>query len=525
MISELTMARIYLSSTYGDLATYRESVYKVLRQLRHDVIAMEDYVATDSRPLDKCLADVAGCDVYIGVFAWRYGYVPDKDNPERKSITELEYRQACEKNIPRLIFLLDEKVTWPRGSKDAETGENEGGRLIAELRRELSEERLISFFKTEDQLAGQVSVAINNLNSQRFESAIPNPAAQRRNSGAAPPIPEYIVGRDADLAELKRRLGVGAHLKPSGQAHAVTAVRGWPGVGKTTLATALAHQPDVNAAFPDGILWTSLGQSPSILHKLCAWGAALGVSDLRFAPSVEEASARLRAILRDKRVLIIVDDVWDAGDFEPFRVGGALCSLLITTRLQSVARRVPEENIYPLGLLSKEDALNLLKIWAPSIVAESPTDAVELVETLEFLPLSICVAGKLLSAEAAYGFSVRQLLKEIREGLKLLESKAPEDIYDYDLQSVPTVRVLLKRSTDRLRPETRDRYAYLGAFAPKPASFDINALKAVWEVDDPTTTVRQLIDHGLLEPIPQTGRYQMHALLVKHAQSLCDTEE
>ncbi len=40
------------------------------------MIAMEDYVATDQRPTEKCLADVAASDLYIGIFAWRYGYIP-----------------------------------------------------------------------------------------------------------------------------------------------------------------------------------------------------------------------------------------------------------------------------------------------------------------------------------------------------------------------------------------------------------------------------------------------------------------
>ena len=74
--------RIYISSTYNDLRECREQVYRTLRQLGHDVIAMEDYVATDQRPLDKCLQDVASCDLYVGIFAWRYGYIPAKDNPE-----------------------------------------------------------------------------------------------------------------------------------------------------------------------------------------------------------------------------------------------------------------------------------------------------------------------------------------------------------------------------------------------------------------------------------------------------------
>jgi hypothetical protein len=57
------MARIYISSTYSDLQESREAVYRVLRKMGHDAIAMEDYVATDQRPLDKCLADVARCDI------------------------------------------------------------------------------------------------------------------------------------------------------------------------------------------------------------------------------------------------------------------------------------------------------------------------------------------------------------------------------------------------------------------------------------------------------------------------------
>src|SRR5215470_2996944 len=98
------VSKIYVSSTYTDLKNYREAVYGILRKLRHDVIAMEDYVATDERPLQKCLQDVSGCNLYVGIFAWRYGYIPPLDNPEQQSITELEYRQAGAVKIPRLLF-------------------------------------------------------------------------------------------------------------------------------------------------------------------------------------------------------------------------------------------------------------------------------------------------------------------------------------------------------------------------------------------------------------------------------------
>jgi hypothetical protein len=78
---------------------------------------------------------------------------------------------------------------------------------------------------------------------------------------------------------------------------------------------------------------------------------------------------------------------------------------------------------------------------------------------------------------------------------------------------------LLQKSTDHLDSHTRECLAYLGAFAPKPATFDLADMKEVWEVDDPAPTARILIDRGLLEPVG-SGRFQMHALLVTHARSL-----
>ena len=59
------MAKIYISSTFSDLQDYRKAVNDILRKAGYAVDAMEDYVAADQRPLDKCLADVAACDVYV----------------------------------------------------------------------------------------------------------------------------------------------------------------------------------------------------------------------------------------------------------------------------------------------------------------------------------------------------------------------------------------------------------------------------------------------------------------------------
>jgi hypothetical protein len=155
------MAVIYLSSTFSDLEDHRRRVYASLRRLRHDVRAMEDSVASDVRPLQQCLADVAGCGVYVGVFAWKYGHVPpEKENPEGRSITELEYREAGRLEKPRLIFVLRPEAPWPPTEMDAHTGDGDRGDRIRRLRDELLAEHHVSLFSTPDELGGAVAAAV-----------------------------------------------------------------------------------------------------------------------------------------------------------------------------------------------------------------------------------------------------------------------------------------------------------------------------------------------------------------------------
>ncbi|MGK5679756.1 HEAT repeat domain-containing protein [Actinoplanes sp. URMC 104] len=150
------MTRAYLSSTYSDLRECREAVRLALERQSVDVLGMEGYVAGDARPLDRCLADVARCDLYIGVFAWRYGFIPPG---QTRSITELEYREAERLGIPRLIFLVAEEAPWPRSLMDK--GADAGA--IETLRDQLRVEHVVSFFSGPADLQSAVAAAIANV--------------------------------------------------------------------------------------------------------------------------------------------------------------------------------------------------------------------------------------------------------------------------------------------------------------------------------------------------------------------------
>lgn len=152
------MARIYISSTYTDLVLHRDAVSRVLRQMQHAVVGMEDYASSDERPLDKCVRDVQSCDLYVGIFAWRYGFVPAEGGG--KSVTELEYRAAQRSGLPRLLFLLKDDAPWPPQFMDA-VGSGVATSPIGKLREELRTAHVVRTFSTPDELAASVAAAVS----------------------------------------------------------------------------------------------------------------------------------------------------------------------------------------------------------------------------------------------------------------------------------------------------------------------------------------------------------------------------
>lgn len=346
-----------------------------------------------------------------------------------------------------------------------------------------------------------------------------NQSASARTSSLLPPLPGLVVGRENALLELKRRLSTPVNGKSTVQV--ITAMRGWPGVGKTTLAAWLAHDEEIKTRFPDGVLWISLGTTPNLLSELAAWGQALNSESLQQTRDLKQARDLLSGILRDKRMLLIVDDVWEAAHAAPFLVGGKDCATLVTTRLNDLSRElVPPEQVYILPVLDSESALELLGRLVPQILANHPTEAREVVEALEGLPLAIQVAGRLLQSELSSGFGIKELINELKQGSSILEANVPPDRRDLVNDTTPIVAALLLTSLDKLNEETREYYGYLGAFAPQPATFDLEAMLFVWDVEDAHPIVRELVNRGLLEYIPETKRYQMHALLVTLAKTL-----
>ena len=79
---------------------------------------------------------------------------------------------------------------------------------------------------------------------------------------------DQLVGRDMLLQQLEQCI-LDTHR---------IALHGLPGVGKTALAIALAHNAEIRARFCDGILWAGLGLHAHLQTEFRRWGTVLGVS-------------------------------------------------------------------------------------------------------------------------------------------------------------------------------------------------------------------------------------------------------
>lgn len=395
------MARIYVSSTYSDLKEHREKVYRVLRQLGHDVVAMEDYVAADQRPLARCLADVAASDLYIGIFAHRYGYIPERDNPQARSITELEYRRAEAGGIPRLVFLLDENTAWPPGQMDGFTGEGDHGARIRALRTELRRDLLASSFSTADELAQKVSVATSRQLAAHAGGAAGRIAGDRRAAPFNVPLDiSDLVDRSAMLAEVTTLFDAA----PQAEAPVVVSLYGPGGVGKSTLAIRLVHL--LRERFPDGVLYASLGEGPP---EGMQTSSTLTLFLFLLGRSVEPASeirlvSEFRTTIADLRILIVLDGVTNASQARPLLPVSRGSGAILTSR-SPLASLVGAE-LKSVPVLSDQDSVQLLAQLAKITLDASNIDqAVRLAQMCGHLPLAIRVAGAKLRTRADWGLS------------------------------------------------------------------------------------------------------------------------
>ncbi|TRU47640.1 MAG: trypsin-like serine protease, partial [Microcystis aeruginosa Ma_QC_Ca_00000000_S207] len=333
----------------------------------------------------------------------------------------------------------------------------------------------------------------------------------------APPKPSYFVERPEVSIKLKELL-LSEETAKTGTL-VISAIYGLGGIGKSTLAAALAQDQAVQAYFPDGIFWATLGQQPDILSFLYGWIQALG--DYDFKPmSVDAASLQLRTLLADKKALLVVDDLWNVGDIEPFQIAGNNCKLLVTTREVPVKGATP----YNLDIMTESQSLALLRGYLGSeLTAKEQEQAKNLAKTVGYLPLAL----ELGAAQVKDGVTWAELLEDLQAEiahLEILDRADAEDTPHEEKRKHYSLIASFNLSLKRLKSARLRQFIWLGVL-PDDVTITEKMAATLWDcqVKEARETLRYLRGKALLltgVSSEQITNYRVHDLLHDLARNL-----
>ena len=300
----------------------------------------------------------------------------------------------------------------------------------------------------------------------------------------------HFVGREAVIEALV------AQLTSEGQGQPVAlATAGQGGVGKTAVAIALAWDKRVLNHFSDGVLWAGLGIQPDVLTLLAEWGRALG-QDLSGLVEVEQRRRAVQQLIGQKRLLLVLDDVWQQAAAEALHCAGPFCRLLLTTRDNTIATRLAvAAGVAAVQPLAAEAALGLLQTLAPEAWAADAAAVQQLAAAVGGLPLALELLGGYLAAPERNAFPdlSQQAVAELHDPAQRL-ALAQKRLGSGQRQTLMEVVAL---SLEGLPETAVQAWLALGAFAPKPATFSRAAAQAVAQTDGGTLGL--LLARHLLE--------------------------
>ena len=494
----MVMKKVFLSSTSKDLAEYRDAAYKAIEGLDgYHCVRMEDFSAADNGAYNHCRIKISECQLFVGIIGHLYGSSPEGC---AESFTELEYNAAIDADISRLMFLAPEEFPIPANFReDQEKWEKQKA-----FRKRVSRDRILSKFDSPENLAAEIAIAIHNWQKEQRHTKVPF---------QAPPLLEHFVPRPEESSELKNRL-LDLDQMSTGIL-VISAIKGLGGIGKTILATVMAHDSDVKKRFVDGILWATLGQEPDILSLLSGWIQGLG--DYEFHPTTPKAATdHLRTMLQDKSLLAIIDDAWRVSDVKPFLVGGLSCQILITTRDSLIANAFGAR-LFELDVMTESQSLKLLSNRLNREIEGYEVNlAMDLAKTVGYLPLAL----ELAASQVIDGVLWTHLIKDLRDEvakLEALEMPGVEEI-DEPTRRYLSLKACFKLSLQLLPGNLKTYFAWLGVF-PEDVLLNSKMVSTLWSIDEQKAgrDLRYLRSKSLLLSGPQLSdempTYRLHDLV------------
>ncbi|MBP2473775.1 DNA-binding SARP family transcriptional activator/predicted negative regulator of RcsB-dependent stress response [Crossiella equi] len=335
------------------------------------------------------------------------------------------------------------------------------------------------------------------------EAAAPAPPAPPRLATdpwrPARQLPSDIgdfTGRRAELAEVTGALTDGGHSR--------VLLCGQPGVGKTALAVRAGHR--LRESFPDGQLYVNLhgcqpGEELGAGQVLGQFLRALGVPADQVPYGEAARRDRFRALLRGRRVLVLLDNAASPEVLLPLLPDVPGCAALVTSRSTLSTVDFHRTRIDPLD---EGDSLSLLgTILGADALAAQPEAAAELAELCARLPLALRIAAANLTIRGEPDLPA--YVHELATGDRL-------DALAIDGDDDAAVHRAFDFSYATLSVPVRRLFRCLGLVPGPDFTADVAAALAQCDREHAQELLSQLATAHLIEE-HRPGRYQFHDLL------------
>ncbi len=325
-----------------------------------------------------------------------------------------------------------------------------------------------------------------------------------------PPMPSYYMERNEYTDTIKNLLLQDSkNVGITGVSHTV-GLQGMGGIGKSIIANAIAHDEQIRSAFSDGVIWVTLGQNlskdkiPEVQSQILkCFDESEGTPE-----SPQKGLELLKNRFSGKKILLILDDVWDVKVFEYFDISFGESRLLVTTRHSQILTSIDAEEC-KIGVLSREQSLQLLRKQSKRVEGVAlPELAEKIAKQCGDLPLALSMIGAMLKSKPANRWG------EILENLKKADlERIKQKIKGYFHE---TLFAALHVSVEAQLPPYRNCYMQLAVF-PEDTPIPESVLEFYWSEDDLqrktyTKIIDELIDASLI------FRYDDNSLMLHDLQ-------
>ncbi|WP_411114294.1 tetratricopeptide repeat protein [Streptomyces sp. 029-5] len=319
-----------------------------------------------------------------------------------------------------------------------------------------------------------------------------------------------FTGRGAELIWMSELL----YAESAPGVGVVGLVTGSAGLGKTSFAVRAAHS--VRPSFPDGVLFVDLfGMSQRPLaagDALRALLRALGVADQRIPGDTQERASLYRSLLRDKRVLVVLDNAASEEQVRPLLPGGGAGRALITTRrllagLEGVRRLV-------LGPLPLPESTELLTgILGERSATDEEAALTRLAELCGGLPLALRIIGNRLAGRPQW--DAAELAARLADEESRLDHFKAGDL---------KIANAFGMSYEQLADPARRLFRRLAVIPGRDFDAALTAVAGGMPIEEAWDALDDLVDLGLLQD-SSAGRYRFHDLVRLFARGRLQEEE